>query len=358
MNQHGEILNIRLLEEGEVNRWDDFVLSHEMGTLYHTSLWRQLIEKVFGYRGLFLVLEDNKGSIRGGLPIFFLKNKMTTNRLSCVPCAQFCNPLVGSQEDYDQVCYYIIDLIRRENMRYIELKTHESFKLNSTKFGTELFAYSTYRLDTSKTAGEIFRSFHKDCVQRPIKKAGKNGLELLHGASLADVEQFYRLYLAMRKTHGLLPLPAEFFSQMVKTMAGKDCLDILFAKHQNTIVSSVLLLKYKDTVTYEYGATLPETFKLHPSQFLLWEAIKGAIIKGYRIFDFGRTANDNQSLSDFKARWGGRRDALHYYYLPKLDGIGSFRHRSSSKRVMYHIMKACPPSISRLIGSRLYKYFI
>ena len=142
---------VRILEPDEIERWDRFVASHELATIYHTFLWRKIIENVYGHQPVYLISEEQDGNITAGLPLFFIKGKITGRRLSSLPCAQCCNPLVSNQKEYDQLIYFIIELIRKDKINYLELKTNESLQLDSRKFGTSVNSYCTYILYLDKS---------------------------------------------------------------------------------------------------------------------------------------------------------------------------------------------------------------
>ena len=162
----------------------------------------------------------------------------------------------------------------------------------------------------------------------------------------------------MRRAHGLLPQPYSFFLTMWEIMSEEDHIDILHARYDGKVISSLLLLKYKDTVTYEYGATICRMFHLRPSHFLLWEAIKRLRLQGYTKLDLGRTVNRNKGLADFKSRWGAKRQALRYYYIPDIDGFASTRHKSLTNEIMYRASRRLPSSLCHLTGALLYKHFV
>jgi hypothetical protein len=203
----------------------------------------------------------------------------------------------------------------------------------------------------------IKESFHKSSVQRAINKSLRSNLELSVARSLDDIKSFYQLYFQMRKDNGLLPQPYKFFKTMWELLSEKNQIDILFACHHKKIISTILLVKYKDTVVYEYGASIPEMMNLRPSQFLLWHGIKNSKEQGFKSFDFGRVTNDNENLIQFKIRWGTERVALPYYYYPKLVGVSHFRQNTFLKKIMYYTVKSTPESVCKYLGNSLYRNF-
>jgi len=54
-----------------------------------------------------------------------------------------------------------------------------------------------------------------------------------------------------------------------------------------------------------------------PTTCLVWNAIREAHEDGFRVFDFGRTDSANNSLLDFKLRWGTTVSDLPVYYYPR-----------------------------------------
>lgn len=358
MTVQGENSHVKTLPDNDAARWDEFVLSHELGTIYHTSMWRRLIRDAYHHRSHYLVMEDRQGRIRAGLPLFLIESRFSGNRLSTLPCAQCCNPLVSNPQDHDRFMDFVIGFKEENRLKYYELKTSDKYPYDSGKYGKEANRYVTYVLDIDRPLDSIMGSFHKSMVQRAIQASRKSGLELEIADSTEDVKPFFHLYLTMRKRYGLLPQPYRFFASMWKIMKESGNIEILSARFEGRIVSSLLLLKYKDTVTYEYGASNPAMLSLRPSHYLLWESIRRSHQQGYKKFDFGRTSDDNRGLSEFKARWGTTREVLPYYYIPGAFGIASARNKGVSKKLMYYSMRSLPHPLCNSLGGLLYKSFV
>ena len=105
----------------EMPLWDEFVLSHEQGIIYHTSDRRKIIESAYGHQPVYLVLEEAADRSRGVIPFFAIKSNFTGSRLASLPCAQTCNPLVSSQRDYDLLIEFVTNYIKLHNIKYVEL---------------------------------------------------------------------------------------------------------------------------------------------------------------------------------------------------------------------------------------------
>ncbi len=287
-----------------------------------------------------------------------VKSRLTGNRLSSLPSAQQCNPLVSNQDEYDRLMGYLLEFVKRNDMKYVEMKTGQEFQFDSEKFGQVNMNYRTHILNIDGDTDDIQSAFHKSQIQRAIKRARKSGLELVRGDSLEDVKILYDLYLNMRQRYGLLPQPFSFFANMWRYFTEGNHVEILHAKHNGRMISSILLLQYKDTVFYEYGSTMPGMHIYSPSIFLLWESIKLSYKQGYKKFDFGRTSIENRGLLEFKSRWGTVCETLPYYYIPSQSGMAELREKNGTKKMMNFFVKNSPTSICRLMGGAAYKHLV
>ncbi|MGC8490553.1 MAG: lipid II:glycine glycyltransferase FemX [Syntrophobacteraceae bacterium] len=348
---------LRLLRE-RFDDWDRFVLSRKDSTVYQTSQWLFIIKEAYGHQPCCILVEDWDGEFVGGLPLVIIRSNLTGTRLTSVPGGETCNPLVGDLEVYDLLVAHLFELRRELGFKYVELRTSEDFGLAHPGLVRQDMGLSTYLLGLDPPLDDIFSSFHSSCIRRPIRKSTENGLVLTAGQSEASLREFYTLYYAMRKGYGLLPQPYIFFSKMRSIMAPHGKIEILSACHGGRTVSSVLLLKHGDMVHYEYGASLRGALHLHPSHFLLWAAIRRAKEEGFRTFNFGRTSDANESLSQFKARWGTRRQPLAYYHISGKAQTQSFRTSGLLQRLMSLSVRSLPDIFTRSLSKLLYPHLV
>src|ERR1700733_7670137 len=67
--------------------WDAFVFGHPVGSVYHTSAWKRVLEQAFPHiRGRVLVLRRaDSDQIQGGLPVYKVSSWLLGNRLVSIP---------------------------------------------------------------------------------------------------------------------------------------------------------------------------------------------------------------------------------------------------------------------------------
>ena len=342
---------IKILNIEEYPEWDDFVFNNKYGTIYHSSSWFRIIEKSFRAKPNVIVKKDD--SISAGIPFFYHNSFITGSKLSSITSAQFCNPLVSSRHDLTDLIDYTLAYANGNRIKQVEIKTNAEFEYGIESLGIPESDFCTYTLNLDLPYEQIEKSFHKSCILRPLKKAYKNNLTLINGTSLEDVKIFYRFYETMRKENGLLPQPFNFFKNLWEELFNNNACEIFHAEYNGRIISSVLNLMYKQTYTYEYGATDPQYTDIHPSHFLLDNSIKSAISKSFKVLDFGRTDNSNAGLMDFKGRWGTQKVNLNYYYLPPNNK--SIWDSKSLRFVIGGIIRFTPKPLYRATGKFIYK---
>jgi hypothetical protein len=347
-----------LLDNSRMGAWDAFVRAHQAGSVYHTSAWRSVIETAYGHKPLYFALQDESGCITAGLPVFLVRSRLTGTRFSTLPCAQSCNPLVGEESHYDALKQGILEYMAAVNIKMWEMKTTESFTFEKSCTNVSPDGFLTHLLRIDRPAADLFSALHKSSIQRAIGKARRSGLVLRRCDSREGVKPFVRLYVQMRRENGLLPQPGRFFEALWDILGREKMIEILYADYEGRPVSAIMLLKYKESVVYEYGATEEGFHRLSPSPFLLWEAILQASVEGYRTFDFGRTAVSEEGLVQFKNRWGTRQQRLPYYEMAHRGTMDSMRRDGRAKSIMAFAMRILPDSLCNAAGRLLYKHLV
>ena len=49
------MLIIREYTNSDKNTWDEYVLQHPDSTVFHTTVWKQVIEEAFGHKSIYLL---------------------------------------------------------------------------------------------------------------------------------------------------------------------------------------------------------------------------------------------------------------------------------------------------------------
>jgi len=344
-------LDIKVIGSEDDAKWDDFVSSHPDGSIYHHSAWRRVLQTTYGYQPLYLALaQTTSGEFRGVYPFMLVKSRFTGDRLVSLPFTSFCPPLLPQSALADVVRF---NLKRNPEVQYLELKSRDAFP-EVPDFLVQRCTHVTHTLDLSAGETGLYQSFHATSIRQRIRKAEKNGFKLRLAKGVEDLKHFYRLHIDIRKKHGLPPHPFKFFCNMWNELAPRNLLFVPLLEYQGKVVAGAFTLKFKDTFTYEYSATDQEYNHLSANQMLIWQVIRIGCSEGAIYFDFGRSSLDNQSLIEFKERWGAKRYALSYYYYPEMNKVGV--EGSLGRRILNRANRLMPNALLQIEGELFYRH--
>ena len=313
-------LSFKIVDPHKDTRWDAFVVAHPHGTIYHHSAWLGVLESAFGHTPFCIGAEDEQtGQLTGVLPFFLIQSWLTGKRLVSLPTTGYCNPLMPASMLKNALAF------AREKLPYIdsiELRCQDGPQGESQAEPSAMpgiqkdTSYVTHILDLQAPLDNIFASFHQSGVRRRIKKAERSGLTLRMADDESDLKRFYELETEVRRKHGLPPHPYRFFEKMWQVLTPRGMLCMPVIEHQGQIIAAAIMLSFKGTMTYEYGASDSNFLQLCPNHKMFWDMIQSAHTQGMQAFDFGRTAVSHTSLITFKQRWGAKQyDLAHHYFL-------------------------------------------
>ncbi|MBN1846622.1 MAG: GNAT family N-acetyltransferase [Sedimentisphaerales bacterium] len=300
------------------DRWDRFVDDHPYGWLCHRAAWKQVLESAFPHmRGYYPVLQDAaSGDLLAALPLYHVSSRLTGSRLVSIPFASLCDPLIQNDDQWQQLWPAVLELQRRCRTGHVEIRTHACRQgEKDERIGRRCF-FLHHCLGLDRPAAELKASFHRTCVRQRIDRAEKSGLTLQIGRLESDLKTFYDLYVLTRKRKALPPQPYAFLEALWRAFEPTGNLELLLAEYRGSFPAGMILLKYKDRVSAEFAVSDDNFRHISPNHFLFWRAIQAASSEGYRRFDFGRTSPRQESLLDFKRRWGTEQEDLPELYHP------------------------------------------
>ena len=310
---------IKVINPSADIRWDKFVDNHPFGWIVHLSGWKTVLEKSFPHmKGHYLALIDpTDNEIKAALPLFELRSWLTGNRIVSLPFATLCDPLISDQRDFiillDATIHYA-----REN--YFSPINIHLFHAASMIIGVEHInsnLYKTHQLLLNDDPDKTKKSFSRNII-RLIESFGKSDLRLRIGESEDDVLLFYQLYSKTRKRLGLPTQPYIFLQNIFKVFSPQKQVMLLLAENKGKPIGGLIVFRYKERVSSEFLASEIDYRHLNTDHFLYWNAINISCREGFKIYDFGRTACNNASLSEFKRKWGTTELDLPKYCDPPI----------------------------------------
>ncbi len=331
-------------------RWKTFVDSHPDASVFHKVEWLQAIAACYGYVPVALTLSPPEYPLENGLVVCEVRSWLTGNRLVSIPFSDHCEPLINDPEELELFLANLAERIETSGWKYFELRPILHTPENKTILGISQ-NYYFHCLDLQPSEQTLFKKFHKDSVQRKIRRAEREGLRYEEGTSETLLQHFYKLTITTRRRQGLPPQPLSWFRSLVTSM-GRN-VQIRVAFKAETPVASILTLTTKKSLIYKYGCSDSRFSSLGGTPLLFWNAIRQAKANGLEELDMGRSDIANTGLMTFKEHWGAKRSAVHYWRYPlKAASSNPERLIGYAKK----LISATPDKALVILGNLLYRH--
>jgi CelD/BcsL family acetyltransferase involved in cellulose biosynthesis len=330
------------------SRWEALVKSHPRASVFHSTNWLRALQTTYGYDPLVVTTCPPGAALTNGIVFCRIESWLTGRRLVSLPFADHCEPLTSNSGELDRLLLHMKQYVDSDKWKYIEIRGSAG-PPGSQAGLSESVAYSFHRLDLGKNTPDLFHSFHKDCVQRKIRRAEREKLQYEEGNSEVLLQRFYQLLIITRRRQRLPVQPLSWFRGLLATF-GKD-LKIRVASKDDLPVASILTLVHKKSMVYKYGSSDARFHRLGGVAFLFWKAIQEAKEKGYEEFELGRSDSDNLGLISFKERWGTVSTHLTYWTYPQRRAFGLSGRRMTMLR---RLVPLAPTFALRMAGRLFY----
>ena len=294
-------------------RWPTYLDRHPGATVFHCPAWLEALRRTFGDEPCVATTSSPGEALRNGVGFCRIASTLTGRRLVSLPFSDHCEPLTEQPEDLPEILGALTHDMKGERFSHAEVRPRTS-DFHMPQGFAPANDFWLHTLELTPGVDELFRSFHKDCIQRKIRRAEREGLVAEAGRSDALLRKFYGLLLLTRRRLGVPPHPLPWFRNLIATFG--ENLEISVASKDGQPVASILTLRFKDTLVYKYGCSDVRHNRLGGMPFLFWRAIQQARSLGLRELDFGRSDLTDTGLIAFKDRWGCTRSPLTYWRSP------------------------------------------
>jgi FemAB-related protein (PEP-CTERM system-associated) len=336
-------VTVRPAHNADGARWDQFVLAAPDGTFFHRFGWRVLFRDIFALTPQYLVAERT-GELVGILPLVHQHSLLFGNALIAAPFCVQGGPLARDAEAMAALDAAAIGLMPRLGATSLEFRSRSASRPG---WSVRRDLYATF-------ARELFASDDANLLAIPRKQRAVLRKTLTGGlASAADqkVDAMFRVYSESLRNLGTPAFPKSYFAALRKVF-GPDC-DIVVIRDDGVPVSAVMNFYFRDTVLPYYGGGTPAARRGGANDFLYWEVMRRAALRGYRRFDFGRSKAGTGAFA-FKKNWGFEPQWLEYeYWLAPGRSIPEKNPANPAYARLSAVWKRLPLPLANFIGPYL-----
>ena len=334
-------LEITELEKEDEKAWDAYVRSSHTSTFYHQIGWRNVVEKTYKHKPIYLVAKE-EGEIKGVLPLFLMKSFIFGKKLVSVPFAAYGGVCADNETVERALVEEAKRITKKQGADYLELR---QFNRNEMEELATNDAYVTSILKLDKNTDVLWNAFRKS-MRRYVRKASKNDFQVTMNSK--DIKEFYKVYSQGMRNLGTPAHSFAFFRNIL--LEFPEDTNVATIEYEDKVISTTFLLYFKDTVIYGWGASRKEYLELSPNYLLFWEAIKYSCENGLELFDFGRS-QPNTGVFRFKEGWGAEPKQLCYqYYLNNIHKMPDTSQLNPKRQRFAKVWCKLPLSLTNKLG--------
>ena len=335
-------------------RWPELLERHKDASVFHTREWITALARTYCYTPIVYTTCPPDSPLTNGVVFTEVNSRLTGSRLVSLSFSDHCQPLVNSMNDLEEILDSLIESKSRQGWKYIQIRP---FSINGSRLEALPSChvsekYYCHQLDLIPEEDVLLKSFHKDCIKRPIRRAERERLVYREENSETTLDAFYRMLLMTRRKHQLPPQPKKWFHTLMHSLGNKMKIRIAYKEKQP--VAGIVTLSFKHTHYYKYGCSDPKYKKYGGSVALLWRAMREARADGATVFDLGRSGIEHTSLTQFKDRWGTQRIPLWYYSAG--DTLSLDQNGSWKVKLVKSLFSHLPDPVLKFMGTVLYKH--
>ena len=339
--------------EEDRESYEEFLSKRPEATIYHTLLWKKVIDTSFNYKSIYLVTKDTKNKIHAIFPLYCIKT-LLGSRLESIPFSIY-GGAIGNTEFIKKMIKKAIQLKEELNCNCILVK-QPSADLDK-EFEKYTFIKHKNRLNQciKVEKPELLWKQIKKSNRNAIRQGLKNDLELERVNKNPNIEEFYRLDLMTRKRTGFLPPPIMLYKKMWEILHPKGYLELFNIKYNSTTIASALFLLFNKKIICACATSDTQNLKLRPNNLLLWKVLEWAYENNYETLDLGMTLIDGEGLIFFKKSFNTNDTLYGHQYYP--DSAISFENtavnklgRISIKLIPIGLMKYAGPYLTSKFG--------
>ena len=333
-------------------RWGTFVERHPLSSVFHRSEWLEALRRTYDYEPVVYTTSAPHEELRDGLAFCVVSSWLTGKRLVSLPFSDHCDPLLAEGD----MASALLEEMRKEQKK--RKFSHVEFRPRNGSFGLQAGSepsnsYCFHAIDLDRDEKAIYSGFHKDCVQRKIRRADKEKLRYVEGRSISELRMFYDLFVQSRQRQRIPPQPFRWFQNLAECLG--PAMQVRVALYGDQVAASIVTLQHQKTLVYKYGCSDTRLNNLGGMPWLFWKVIRQAREQGLTELDLGRSSWDNPGLIAFKDRLGGNRVTLNYWKYPQ--SASRTGMLGTLKRPAGWILGHSPQPVLIAAGRILYRHF-
>ena len=358
-------VTIRLADDRDQMRWDEYVLAHAQGLAYHLYSWKRAVEEAYKFSGEYF-LAEKEDRICGILPLVHLGLPLGIhNRLVSLPYCDAAGVLADNASIRKSLLFNALDLAFERGFKKLEVRSGTALSQepgsDSSQSTANVPPHGKVRLLLALPEGsEKLLATFKAKLRSQVRKPMRDGLYVKFGGQEL-LHTFYVVFAENMRDLGSPVHSKTWIQAILKHYGPRAICGVVFLPDGSPAACGIILC-HKRTVSIPWASSLRRFNHFNPNMLLYWSFLEYAADNEYEVFDFGRSAPEEGTYK-FKSQWGAEPYPLFWVQwalgsgkdVPEGTEIG-FGQSGKARALAERIIRNMPVPVSIFCGSRIRKY--
>lgn len=283
--------------------WDAFVAGEPEATLAHAAAWARVMREAYGVEPHYLAARES-GALAGVLPLVRVPTLRGGAELVSMPYLD-TGGILG-RDERAVASLFASARARTEASGARALELRQAAPLPGIEPGPPPDRVNLV-LPLAADEEALWAALPAT-VRNQTRKARREGLSpWVAGEEACDA--FYAPFRENMRDLGT-PVHSRGFYRAAARAFGAS-LRFVIARDGERPVGGLVAIHTGHRVTVPWASTLRAERRRCPNNLIYWEALRWAVSRGARSFDFGRSPR-NSGTHRFKRGWGARDEPLHW----------------------------------------------
>jgi FemAB-related protein (PEP-CTERM system-associated) len=308
--RRAEPVGIHVEAADDASAWDAYVSGRDDATGYHQWRWREVFERAFGHRCVYLAARS-AGRVTGVLPVVELRSRLFGTLAVSLPFVNYGGLVADGQAAARALLGRAAAISRERGWRHLELRHRCRMVLDAPAKQHKV----AMRLALPPDGETLWSSLDRK-VRNQVRKAEKSGCSVEDGhAELLDA--FYPVFAHNMRDLGTPVYARRFFDAVLAAFPNDT--RVFVVRVDGRPAAASITIRWRDSVEVPWASSLRDYNDKSPNMLLYWAMLRASVACGGAVFDFGRST-PGEGTFHFKRQWGAVPVQLSWEY-PGLAGL-------------------------------------
>ncbi len=308
-------ITVKKYSEQYFSSLTSFISSHPESMFFHSLKYLFFVTDLLRSEQHHLIAVNDKDEVVGFLPLLISKGELGKVLNS--------SPYYGSNGGALGKDQQVIDMLLNEyNLLAVKKEIASATWISGLLSNADLSKLVTHNYDDyrigqfskidfdNRHGDKLMEMFHSK-TRNMVRKAMK--FEMNISVENDQMNFLMNTHFENMKSIGGKAKSTDFFEKIPKYFTPGQDFKIWIARYNNEPIAALLLFYFRDMVEY-YTPVIKEEHRDKQSlSLLIFESMKEASEKGYKLWNWGGTWATQDGVYTFKKRWG-TIDKNYYYY--------------------------------------------